>query len=225
MRQHVLIRLHTLEVPAHISRPLEGSNICFTKLRSISSSASQLPKLFFHAERVKSAVRAAAPRRPAQSPSASASMRPLILFLLAIPSAFAFTSSSSRVTMISSALLLASSSILSLTAAAPSLQQCGAHPCGWVHYTSQAGVWTASGIQPNTFCRCATHASCRHDTTQTARSSHSVIHVYHCLDGVGGGAFPGRLAMRQHIPWAPVQDTLSWSWLLPCWIHLQYLTC
>ena len=138
-------------------------------------------------------------------------MRTLLLFVLLLlvsTAAFAaipFPTS----TMISSALLVATSSMFDLTKAAPSLQQCGAHPCGWVHYTSQGGVWTASGIQPNTFCRCPTHSSCRHDATQTARTTHSVIHVYHCIDGAAGGPFPGRLAMRQHIPWAPVQDTLS----------------
>merc|ERR1719166_671633 len=124
------------------------------------------------------------------SPSTSSSMRTLLLFvLLLLVSTTAFASIPFP-TMISSALLVATSSMFDLTKAAPSLQQCGAHPCGWVHYTSQGGVWTASATQP-------------------ARTTHSVIHVYHCIDGAAGGPFPGRLAMRQHIPWAPVQDPLS----------------
>ena len=94
--------------------------------------------------------------------------------------------------------------------AQPASRECRTHPCGWVHYTQRSGVWSASGVQPNTFCSCPVALPCRHDTTQTARTSHSVIQVYRCQGGEAGGAtFPGRLATRQHIPWAAEEDTLS----------------
>ena len=100
--------------------------------------------------------------------------------------------------------------------AAPShglpLPPCHRHPCGWVHYTPHQGSWAASGIQPNTFCSCPSDQACRHDMTQPARSSHSVILVYHCQEGGGtrgtGGTFPGRGATRQRVPWEGEEDPL-----------------
>ena len=98
--------------------------------------------------------------------------------------------------------------LLAAAAASPALPSCGEHPCGWVHYSFQQGRWSASGIQPNTFCRCGEAQSCRHSATQTAVSA-SVTHVFRCREGGGGGTFPGTIALRRRIPWSSQQDRVS----------------